>query len=217
MKKTLILLLSIIITGSTIFGQSSSYEKAKQTLEERGEVYFKFKVENDEFLRFNIDNLTKIISIDNVNGNSIKAYANINEFDKFIDYGYDYEVLTPPSLLFKPTHGSVPIERNTNSWDYYPNYTEYLNMMNQFVTDYPNLCELVSIGTTPNDREILFIRINDNISVDENEPEFMYTSSMHGDELTGYVLMLRYIDYLLQNYGSDRSFFNFRFHLYFTS
>jgi len=31
----------------------------------------------------------------------------------------------------------------------------------------------------------------------------MYTSSMHGDELTGYVLMLRLIDSLLSTYGTN--------------
>ena len=34
-------------------------------------------------------------------------------------------------------------------------------------------------------------------------PLFYYTSSMHGDELAGYVLSLRLIDYLLSGYGND--------------
>jgi carboxypeptidase D len=40
-------------------------------------------------------------------------------------------------------------------------------------------------------------------NTDEYEPEFMYTSTMHGDETVGYVLMLRLIDYLLTNYGNQ--------------
>ena len=36
------------------------------------------------------------------------------------------------------------------------------------------------------------------------KPRFLYTSSIHGDELTGYVLMLHLIDYLLSGYGSDQ-------------
>ncbi len=31
----------------------------------------------------------------------------------------------------------------------------------------------------------------------------MYSATMHGDETTGYILMLRLIDYLLSNYGAD--------------
>ena len=52
-------------------------------------------------------------------------------------------------------------------------------------------------------REILIVQISDNVGVKENEPSFLYTSSMHGDELSGYVLSLRLIDYLLNNYGDN--------------
>ncbi|MDD4847397.1 MAG: M14 family zinc carboxypeptidase, partial [Bacteroidales bacterium] len=38
---------------------------------------------------------------------------------------------------------------------------------------------------------------------EEAEPQVLYTSSIHGDEVTGYVLMLRFIDYLLSHYGND--------------
>jgi predicted deacylase len=34
------------------------------------------------------------------------------------------------------------------------------------------------------------------------EPRFMYTSTMHGDETTGFILSLRLIHYLLNNYGT---------------
>jgi len=51
--------------------------------------------------------------------------------------------------------------------------------------------------------DLLFAKISDNVNVEEDEPEVMYTSTMHGDETTGYVLMLRLIDSLLSTYGSD--------------
>jgi len=70
------------------------------------------------------------------------------------------------------------------------------------------LCEVVNIGYSGDGRELLFIHINNNLGVDQNEPEFMYTATMHGDEVTGYVLMLRYIDYLLQNYGTNSEITN---------
>ncbi|MCD4735966.1 MAG: carboxypeptidase regulatory-like domain-containing protein, partial [Bacteroidales bacterium] len=38
---------------------------------------------------------------------------------------------------------------------------------------------------------------------EEGEPRFLYTSSMHGDELTGFILMMHLIDHLLENYGQD--------------
>ena len=44
---------------------------------------------------------------------------------------------------------------------------------------------------------MLAIQISDNVGVADDEPSFLYTSSMHGNELTGYVLMLRLIDEIL--------------------
>ena len=41
------------------------------------------------------------------------------------------------------------------------------------------------------------------MSQDEAEPQVLYTSSMHGDETTGYVLLLRLIDYFTSHYGTD--------------
>jgi PKD repeat protein len=106
-------------------------------------------------------------------------------------------------MLQQPVMKSVIPERSVNDWDYYPTYDAYVDMMNQFASDYPDLCELVNIGQTGEGRDLLFIHINNELGVDQDEPEFMYTSSMHGDELTGYVLMLRLIDHLLSNYGSN--------------
>ena len=40
----------------------------------------------------------------------------------------------------------------------------------------------------------MIVQISDNVGKKENEPSFLYTSSMHGDELAGYVLMLRLIN-----------------------
>ena len=52
------------------------------------------------------------------------------------------------------------------------------------------------------------MQISDNVGIKENEPSFLYTSSMHGDELSGFVLSLRLIDYLLTNYGMNNRISN---------
>ncbi len=201
MRKVLILIIAVLLTYF-VYGQSDNFQLAQQTLEDRGEVYFTFDLADDAMMQKTVQLLAKIISIDKVTDNEVIAYANKSEFARFIDFGIDYEVLTPPSLLYKPKSVIEGTIRNTDDWDFYPSYEEYINMMTQFATDYPNLCELVNIGSSGDGRDILFIHINNNLGVVENEPEFMYTSTMHGDEVTGYVLMLRYIEYLLQNYGT---------------
>jgi hypothetical protein len=57
-------------------------------------------------------------------------------------------------------------------------------------------------ATPSGNYQILVLKISDNVHTAENEPQFLYTSSIHGDETTGYILMLRLINYLLTNYGT---------------
>ncbi len=47
------------------------------------------------------------------------------------------------------------------------------------------------------------LKISDNPEADETEPETFYTSTMHGDETGGFILMLRLADLLLKNYNGD--------------
>jgi len=161
------------------------------------EIYFKFSVHS----RTELNKLTRIISIDNVQNKTVFAYANEKEFQNFLKLGYSYQILPNPSSLVEAKMASS--REQMRNWDSYPTYDAYVSMMYQFAEDYPNLCEVESIGNTVNGRELLFAHISDNIESEEDEPEFMYTATMHGDELVGYVLMLRLIDYLLSNYGTD--------------
>ncbi|MBI4648203.1 MAG: zinc carboxypeptidase [Bacteroidia bacterium] len=179
------------------FAQNAEFEKAQQYLQQKGEVYFKFTVNTSKELL----KLTRIISIDNVSGQEVYAYANAAEFEKFVALEYPYEILTHPGDLIK---NPAMYDGTKGIWDFdtYPTYTEYETMMTTFQTNYPNLCEIIQIGTTVDGRKLLFAKISDNVSTREQEPRFMYTSTMHGDETTGYILMLRLINYLLTNYGT---------------
>ncbi|MBT3174659.1 MAG: T9SS type A sorting domain-containing protein [Lentimicrobiaceae bacterium] len=200
MKKFCLIFVISLISG-LVFGQSNNIQEALKTIKDRGEVYFKFDSKN--IISSTILDLNSIISIDKVLSKEVFAYANAREFDKFLKYGIDIEVLTPPSMVHKSILDNSTKSREIGSWDYYPNWSEYNTIMNQFVTSFPNLCELVTIGTSTLGKELLCIHINNDLTSEQPEPEFLYTSSMHGDELTGYVLSLRLIDYLLENYGTD--------------
>jgi hypothetical protein len=165
--------------------------------EKNGEVYFRFYVENQDEVNF----LTNIISIDNVTDNLVYAYANEHEFSEFLKYGYEYEILTNPGDLIE-AEMSLTV-RGLLNWNVYPTYDAYVNMMYQFQTDYPAICKIIDAGNSVQGRKILFAKITSNVNEREAKPQFMYTSTMHGDETTGYVLMLRLIDSLITSYGND--------------
>lgn len=85
----------------------------------------------------------------------------------------------------------------------YPTYTQYLQLMQGFAMDYPSLCRLDTFGTSVGGRLLLALEISDNAGIREPEPGFLYTSTMHGDEIAGMVLMLRLADTLLSGYEQD--------------
>ncbi len=197
--KRILLLISFLAIFTSLSAQSISvqHERAYKELNRRGEVYFSFQL--DDLVR--LSTITQKISISNVSGNTVYAYANKKEFADFSSYGFDYQVLTAPSELSPVVMTDSP--RQVLTWNYYPTYTAYEALMQQFVTDHPDICKLITITTLASGRKILALRISDNVGIQEDEPEFLYTSSIHGDETTGYILMLHLADYLLSGYGTD--------------
>lgn len=196
------IIFALILVNMVSYGQHETKEVILSKLyAKEGEQYFSFQTANRESIR----QLSRIISIDNVEkSGKVFAYANKKEFSRFLEFNIPYEILPHPGDFqgFLNMQSEVDI-RNIKDWDFYPTYEAYVDMMYQFAADYPSLCQIVSIGTTGQGRELLMAKISDNVGIEENEPQFLYTSSMHGDETTGYILMLRLIDYLLSNYGTD--------------
>lgn len=203
MRKILLALAVITLISFVSFSQqnTSPVLKAYKYLQAKGEVYFSFTV----FDKARLNDISKIISVDNYNGETAFAYANEKEFEKFIKLNIPFEVLPHPGDAdFDLNMQDSPSE--IMEWDAYPTYDAYVAMMNQFAIDYPGLCRIVNIGSTVQGRQILYAVISDSVQFQQAEPKVMYTSSMHGDETTGYVLLLRLIHTLLSGYGSNAQF-----------
>ena len=185
-----ILALAMMVCGN-IFAQKSQQE-LKQLMQERNEYYFTFELNGHDDLKA----IAHTISVDRVDGQMVTAYANNKDFAKFEQFGYEITLQTPPSMLEKHVlwDGS---NRADYEWDQYPTYEAYEAMMYQFATDHPDRCEIITLGTLPSGRKILIAHLNNGIT--DGKPKFLYTSTIHGDETTGWMLMLRLIDYLLEN------------------
>ncbi len=163
---------------------------------ERGEAIIKIRVQNPS----DIAALSKIVSVDKIEGSDVIAYVNEKEFLRFLKTGFDYEVV--PRKAPENVKMSYSV-KDAMTWDNYPSYDTYVQLMYNFENMYPYLCRIYDAGTTVEGRHILFAVISDHVNEREPEPQFMYTATMHGDETAGYVLMLHLIDYLLSNYRSD--------------
>ncbi|MCX7954464.1 MAG: M14 family zinc carboxypeptidase [Bacteroidales bacterium] len=192
-----IILVILVILHMSIFPQVKKEElkKAYEYLNKKGEFYFNFKIEDTNIL----NELAKIVSIDKVKKDSVWAYANKKELEKFLKYNINFQVLPHP--------GDVVVEmfNGKGIWDFdtYPTYTQYETMMQTFAQNYPSLCKIDTIGVLPSGRKLLCAVISDNVNIAEDEPQVFLMGTIHGDETTGYVLLLRLIHHLLTNYNSN--------------
>ncbi len=128
-----------------------------------------------------------------------RIYANANGFSKILSQGVRFRIIdVRKDVPHRKSEAVFP-----GDWDSYPGYGDYINMMIGFQTDYPDICRLDTLGKSVDGRHILALKITRSPDDKEPEPVFYYTAAMHGDETTGYMLLLRLADHLLANYGKD--------------
>ena len=183
-----ILVCAAIICGTTL---AQSQRELAQLMRNRGEYYFTLSVNNPE----EIQAISNICSVDGTDGRIVIAYANQQEYDKLLQAGYQPNLQTPPSMREEAVMWEGG-DRATYDWNSYLSYGDYVSMMEGFPSSVTNgaHCTLLDLGTlsTSNHRRILGVRLNN--GQPNGKPKFLYTSTMHGDEVTGMILMLRLID-----------------------
>ena len=185
------IILATLICGN-IFAQESQKD-LEHISKNHGEYYFSLSVQQVADLQ----DISHLCSIDKFDGKSkVVCYANQAQYENLLKQGYQPNLMMPPSLQVKAEmwDGS---NRAEYDWDSYPTYEAYEAMMYQFGTDHPDKCEILTLGTLPSGRKIMIAHLNN--GAPEGKPKFLYTSTLHGDETTGWIMMLRLIDYLLEN------------------
>lgn len=140
--------------------------------------------------------LIKIISthpeltIDHVSSQGFELYGPVGTKQWLEDMGVEVR---------KQTHS-----HNLKSLDYsYPTFEAITKNLKQLAKKYSHIMTLKSIGKSVEGRDLWMVKISDNVTIDEVEPEFKYISSMHGDEITGRELTQFLIKDLLEAYGQN--------------
>lgn len=93
--------------------------------------------------------------------------------------------------------------------DNFRNYTTIVQELEDWVSQYPEIARLEDIGdsydklTYQTGYDIWAIKISDNVQVDEAEPEVFIMANLHAREIITPEIVMHFIEYLMQNYGSD--------------
>lgn len=154
-----------------------------------------------------INDISRLFSVDKVKWNEqtqqydVRIWLGNQDFSAFVEQNIPFEFESSA----KATVSMATTVAQMADWNRYPTYSTYTQMMQNFQTQFPNLCDIDTIlAVTPaGDHSILVAHISNTLHQAGNKPSFFYTSTMHGDEVVGYYLMLHLIDYLLNNYNSD--------------
>lgn len=83
----------------------------------------------------------------------------------------------------------------------YPTADEVGTLLAAVETDHPGIARRFAWGTTVQGRTLWGLVISDDVQNTDAEPEVRLSSSMHGDEPVGMVMLLNLADHLTDNYG----------------
>ncbi|WP_298309962.1 M14 family zinc carboxypeptidase [uncultured Aquimarina sp.] len=202
MKKKLTLALWVcMILGTSLFAQQTQKQRAIEYINLKGEVIFDIVINNPAELQALAQELS-IVHYDEAAG-IVKLMANQTQFDQFLQKNIPFTTTQEDNIIgYRTMTSDLSVKAATFPLTAYPTYADYVSMMNDFATNNPTICQVENIGaTTEGDKSLLFVKLSDNVGSNEQEPRVMYTSSMHGDEIAGYPMMLNLIDFLLTTYN----------------
>ena len=97
----------------------------------------------------------------------------------------------------------VPLQVDiTNERPSYLNYEKLVSQLRNWNTEAPELTEVSVYGKSTNNKDLVYIRINNN-RIKSDKPKILITACIHGNEPCSTATTMWYIGYLLKNYSKD--------------
>lgn len=85
----------------------------------------------------------------------------------------------------------------------YHYYSEFVDSLETIAANHSDIVILDTLGTTYEGREILVLKISENVALDEDEPELLFIGLHHAREWPSLEICLFYVDTLTRGYGTD--------------
>ncbi|MBM2613949.1 zinc carboxypeptidase [Actinoplanes sp. LDG1-06] len=85
----------------------------------------------------------------------------------------------------------------------YHNYSELITEVNRVVAAYPAIASKRVLGKTYEGRDIVAVKISDNVGTDENEPEVLYDANHHAREHLTVEMAVYLLNLYTGNYAGD--------------
>ncbi|MBO4159826.1 zinc carboxypeptidase [Micromonospora sp. MMS20-R2-23] len=85
----------------------------------------------------------------------------------------------------------------------YHDYAELTTVVNQVVADHPAIARKISIGKSYEGRDLMAVKISDNVGTDEAEPEILFNSQQHAREHLTVEMAIYLLNLFTDSYGTD--------------
>ncbi|UCH84741.1 MAG: zinc carboxypeptidase, partial [Candidatus Latescibacterota bacterium] len=175
---------ALFLLTITCFGAAANAEQYIVRIPLKGPHIYRSLVEqNIEILALNRDGLLDVL-------------ADAKQLD------YLQTIGVPISVIHTPDMQGVGAALDDNLGMYHT-YAEMETVLTDLNTHYPSLAALDVMGTSIEGRNIYVLKISDNVTSSEGEPEVLIMGCHHARELMSVDVPLRFAVYLLENYGID--------------
>ncbi len=132
-------------------------------------------------------------SVSSCNGKYARLTLSSLTAEDFIRTALPYSLILPEATKSVYTASSAD---EAMLWQSYPTWKHYDTIMHRLAAQWPEVCILDTIGLSIGGRAVMALKISDNASSDEEEPAVMLSAAIHGDELAGFILLMRLAEYL---------------------
>ncbi|MDX2931138.1 M14 family metallopeptidase [Streptomyces ipomoeae] len=142
------------------------------------------------------------VTVDDADDHSVFISGRADQIKKLRQQGYEVTAM-----------GAVPDRSNGEDdvrlFDFpsgdsrYHNYAEMTSEINSIVSANPSIVSQRVIGTSYQGRNIVAIKISDNVGTDESEPEVLFTHHQHAREHLTVEMALYLLNELTSDYGTD--------------
>jgi hypothetical protein len=146
--------------------------------------------------------------------------ANTGAAINFAEHGSVYVTATPDEiesikkLGYKVIQQAAPTQPDAGTFDFppadsnYHNFAELNAEITTAVANYPAILSKQVIGKSYEGRDLIALKISDNVAADEDEPEVLFTHHQHAREHLTIEMAVYLLKQFTQGYGSDQRITN---------
>ena len=129
-------------------------------------------------------------ALDHVGEDTLLVTAAPDDVEAISALGYDVEEFDSPVPLADPDPG-------------YTSYAELVGVVDEVVAAHPDIAAKSVIGRSHEGRDLVAVKISDNVGVDEDQPEVLFVHAQHAREHLTVEMAVHLMRLLTDGYGSD--------------